>query len=82
MGKQETDDSSSESINTGGSGVAAELYADGEKYLSRKGGDSTASSSTAPKYMTVDRATRVSTASSRSHDKLSWINSKLKKIAQ
>ena len=82
MSKQETDALSYERKNTSGSSVATEPYADGGKYLSRKGDDSTASSSTVHKYVSLDRDARVSTKSSRSHDRLSEINSRLKKIAR
>ena len=82
MSKQETDASSYAHKNTSGSSVSNELYADGEKYLSRKGGDNTASSYIVHKYISSDRDACVSTTSSRSQDRLSEINSRLKKIAR
>ncbi len=82
MSKIETKSSPYKYRNTSGFDIASSSYRDGGRYVSQKSSDKTASLSVEHKYVPSKSAERVSTASSRTHDKLSEINDKLKKIAR
>lgn len=82
MSKQKTFISSNERKRTIGFEEISKSYVDSEEYLSKKSSNITENFVSEKKYISGSESFSISTSSTRSFDKMSDINERLKKLAR